>query len=64
MSEVSIVSNLVLRLIGIAIAMGCAGTLYDGLCKTRGDVHKALSSQQLSYSKWNSRLQSSSKIEK
>jgi hypothetical protein len=56
MSEVSLVSNLIFRLIAVAIAAGCIGTAYDLLSNTKEDASYAIIHHRISYLKWNDML--------
>jgi hypothetical protein len=64
MNEVSTVSNLITRLIALAIALGAAGTLVDQTFFVQGGAKKAVLQRGISYSKWNATLQSNQKNKK
>lgn len=57
MNEVSTVTGLITRLIGIAIALGIAGTLVDKVFEVRTEAKQAITSYGISYVGWNNRLQ-------
>ena len=57
MNEVKPVSDLVATIIGFAVALGAAGTLFDATLSAEKDAARAISKDQLSYSKWNRTLQ-------
>ena len=56
MSEVSTVSNLIMKLIGIAIVLGCAGTLGDRIFNMKDNATAAIKNDQLKYGAWNRQL--------
>lgn len=53
MSEVTSVSNLIKSIIGVAIALAAAGTLYDATKAASRDAAGAVTKNQISYGKWN-----------
>lgn len=56
MNEVSVVGNLIVKLIAVAIALGTAGTLADKVFFAKDEAQQAVLHQGISYQKWNTRL--------
>lgn len=56
MNEIKPVSDLIMYVIGIAIALGVAGTLVDATKSVAKDAAKTISDEQMSYRKWNRNL--------
>ncbi len=56
MNEVSTASNLIMKLIGIAIVLGCAGTLGDQIFSIKDNATTAIRNDQLKYGAWNRQL--------
>lgn len=56
MNEVSTVSNLIMKLIAFAVALGCLGTLGDKVFNAKEKAATAIEKDQLSFGRWNRML--------
>jgi hypothetical protein len=57
MNETKSVSKLITSLIAFALALGCAGTLYDANNSAKSDANAAVKNDRISYRSWDSILQ-------
>ncbi len=64
MNETKSVSELIGSLIAFALALGCAGTLYDAIRAAKLEANSAVKNDRISYRAWNSELQRPRTIKK
>lgn len=53
MNEVSVLTSLVFKILGLIIAVGCLGTIYESVKRQRENAAIAFRKDQISNSEWN-----------